>query len=65
MRWQTKQVAPHFCATCGRATFSDSPALEPDGRWDNSTRRIGVNARLFDDFDAALAPVVIIDGKHL
>jgi hypothetical protein len=30
-----------------------------------STRRIGVNARLFDDFDAALAPVVVIDGKHL
>lgn len=65
MRWQTKQVAPHFCATCGCAAFSDGPAFEPDGRWDSSTRRIGVNARLFDDFDAALAPVVVIDGKHL
>jgi hypothetical protein len=64
-RWQTRQVAHHFCATCGCATFSDSPAFEPDGHWDGSTRRIGVNARLFDNFDAALAPVVVIDGKHL
>lgn len=52
-------------STCGCATSSDSPAFELDGRWDGSTRRIGVNARLFDDFDAALAPVVVIDGKHL
>ena len=27
--------------------------------------RIGVNARLFDDFDAATAPVPVIDGKNL
>jgi hypothetical protein len=64
-RWQTRQVAHHFCAECGCATFSDSPAFEADGHWDGSTRRIGVNARLFDDFDAALAPIVVIDGRHL
>jgi hypothetical protein len=64
-RWQTKQVAHHFCAHCGCATFSESPAFEPDGKWDGSTRRIGANARLFDDYDAALAKVVVIDGKHL
>jgi hypothetical protein len=64
-RWQTRQVAHHFCAHCGCATFSDSPAFEPDGKWDGSTRRIGINARLLDDFDAALAPVVVIDGRHL
>jgi len=28
-------------------------------------RRIGVNARLFDGFDAAEAPVEVIDGKNL
>lgn len=28
-----------------------------------STRRIGVKARLFDDFVAADAPVAVIDGK--
>jgi hypothetical protein len=64
-RWNTKLVAHHFCSTCGCATYSDSPAFEPDGSWDKSTRRIGVNARLFDDFDAASAKVEVIDGKNL
>ena len=64
-RWNTKLVAHHFCPTCGCATYSDSPAFEPDGSWDKQTRRIGVNARLFDDFDAAAAPVDVIDGKNL
>lgn len=64
-RWQTRQVAHHFCIHCGCATFSDSPAFEPDGKWDGHTRRIGVNARLLENFDAALAPVLVIDGKHL
>ena len=64
-RWQIRLVAHHFCAYCGCATFSDSPAFEPDGKWDGSTRRIGVNAGLFDDFDAALAAITVIDGKHL
>lgn len=64
-RWHTKLVAHHFCPVCGCETFSDSPAFEPDGSWDKITHRIGVNARLFDDFDAAAAPVVVIDGKNL
>ena len=64
-RWNTQQVAHHFCTHCGCATYSDSPAFGPNGAWNGSTRRIGVNARLFDDFDAALAPVTVIDGKHL
>ena len=64
-RWHTKLVAHHFCPVCGCGTFTDSPAFEPDGSWDKTTRRIGVNARLFDDFDAAMAPVAVIDGKNL
>ena len=64
-RWNTKMVAHNFCANCGCGTFSDSPAFEPDGTWDGTTRRIGVNARLFDDFDASAAPVIVIDGKNL
>ncbi|MBC7705978.1 MAG: GFA family protein [Rhodoferax sp.] len=64
-RWNTKQVAHHFCPACGCTIFSDSPAFEADGKWDGSTRRMGVNARLFDNFDAAAARVVVIDGKHL
>jgi hypothetical protein len=64
-RWNTHLVAHHFCSTCGCALYSDSPAFERDGSWDQVTRRIGVNARLFDNFDAASAPVEIIDGKNL
>ena len=64
-RWNSKQVAHHFCPTCGCTTFTDSPAFAPDGSWDGSTRRIGANARLFDDFVAADAPVKVIDGKNL
>ena len=64
-RWQTKQVGHHFCKECGCGVYSDSPDFKPDGTWDGTTRRIGVNARLFKDFDAALAPVTVIDGKNL
>ena len=63
--WNTKQVKHHFCPTCGCGTFSDSPDFKPDGTWDGITRRIGVNARLIDGFDAAAAPVIVIDGKTL
>jgi hypothetical protein len=64
-RWNTRLVEHHFCKSCGIATFSDSPAFEKDGGWDKKTRRIGVNARLFDGFDAASAPVTVIDGRNL
>ncbi|MES2508655.1 MAG: GFA family protein [Pseudomonadota bacterium] len=62
--WNAKAVTHHFCNNRGCAIYSDSPAFEPDGKWDGKTRRIGVNARLFDDFDAAAAPVTVIDGKN-
>ncbi len=64
-RWQTKMVAHHFCRECGCATYSDSPAFELNGNWDGKTRRIGVNARIIDDFDAATAAVTVIDGRNL
>ena len=64
-RWQTRLVAHHFCPACGCTTYTDSPAFERDGSWDQKTRRIGVNARLIDDYDAAEAPVSVIDGKNL
>lgn len=63
--WNTRQVAHHFCANCGCAVYSDSPDFQPDGKWDGVTRRLGVNARLFDDFDAAQAPVTVLDGRNL
>ena len=64
-RWQSEQVAHHFCSRCGCTTYSDTPDFQPDGSWDGVTRRIGVNARLFDGFDAALHGVVVIDGRNL
>ncbi len=64
-RWNTRLVAHHFCPVCGCSTFNDSPDFKPDGSWDGETRRIGVNARLLDGFDAASAPVQVIDGKNL
>jgi hypothetical protein len=64
-RWNTRKVAHNFCPQCGCGTFTDSPAFQPDGSWDGSTRRIGVNARLFDSFDAATAPVEVLDGKNM
>lgn len=64
-RWNSKMVAHHFCPECGCGTFSDTPDFQPDGSWDGKTRRIAVNARLFDDFEAADHPVTVIDGKNL
>lgn len=64
-RWNSKLVAHHFCSACGCATYTDSPAFGRDGSWDGKTRRIGLNARIIDDFEAADWPVTVIDGKNL
>ena len=64
-RWRSQLVAHKFCPTCGCATFSDSPDFQRDGSWDGKTRRLSVNARLFDNFEAAEAQVTVIDGKNL
>ncbi|MEP6503250.1 MAG: GFA family protein [Betaproteobacteria bacterium] len=68
-RWQTRQVAHHFCAHCGCATFSDSPAFEQDGKWDGATlpercqgpafRRLRCGARL-DRSHRRQAPLVVL-----
>ena len=64
-RWNSKKVANHFCSACGCDLYADTPAFETDGSWDGKTRKIAVNARLFDDFDAADWPVTVIDGTNL
>lgn len=64
-RWNSKQVANHFCSACGCSVWVDSPAYQRDGSWDGSTRRVSINARLLDDVDAAAWPVTVIDGKNL
>jgi hypothetical protein len=64
-RWQTKMVGQHFCSACGCFIYSDSPAFQPGGEWDGHSRRVGLNARLIDDFEAADHPVTVLDGLHL
>jgi hypothetical protein len=61
-RWNTKTVANHFCSACGCDLYADSPDFQRDG---SKTRRIAINARLLDDFEAADRPVTVLDGKHL
>ena len=62
--FQCSSTARHG-SVCGCGLYSDSPAFEPDGKWDGKTRRIGINARLLDGFEAADWPVTVIDGKNL
>lgn len=64
-RWNSKQVANHFCSTCGCDIYADSPAFVMNGSWDGKTRKIALNARLLDNFEAADWPVTVIDGKNL
>ncbi|WDR04091.1 GFA family protein [Devosia algicola] len=60
----------HFCAHCGTNTYGDTPDWsEADIGSDTPTvpeaRKIGVNVRLFNDFDLAKLPVLEIDGRNL
>jgi hypothetical protein len=64
-RWNTRLIANHFCSACGCDLYADSPAFGHDGAWDGKTRRIALNARLIDDFEAADWPQTVIDGKNL
>lgn len=64
-RWNSKQVENHFCSACGCDLYADSPNFRPDGSWDGQTRKVALNVRLIDDFEAADWPVTVIDGKSL
>jgi hypothetical protein len=64
-RWNSKAVANHFCSACGCDLYADSPDFQQDGNWDGTSRKIALNARLIDDFEAADWPVTVIDGAHL
>jgi len=47
-----------------RRAFSGAQQRLMRENLDSNTTRIGINSRLLDDFDAALAAVMVIDGKH-
>ena len=62
--WGSRTVKHHFCANCGCGTYSESPDWST-GKPDFDNPKVGVNARLFDDFDLDAVPVTVIDGKNL
>jgi hypothetical protein len=63
-RWRTKTSEHHFCATCGCGTYSKSPDWST-GKADFDHPKIGINARLLEDFDLDAVPVQVIDGRNL
>ncbi len=63
-RWQSLTVAHHFCPHCGCSTYSESPDWSK-GTPDLDNPRVGINARLLDDFDLDAVPVKVIDGRNL
>jgi hypothetical protein len=63
-QWRSRTVKHNFCASCGCGTFSESPDWST-GKPDFENLKIGVNARLFDEFDLDAVPVTVIDGKNL
>lgn len=63
-KWRTFTVKHHFCPNCGCSTYGESPDWST-GEPDFDKPQIGVNARLFDDFDLDGVEVVVIDGKNL
>ena len=62
--WSSRTVEHHHCTECGCVTYGVSPEWV-DFKPHPTLRKVGVNARLFDDFDLAAIPVTVIDGKNL
>ncbi|RKG86899.1 GFA family protein [Corallococcus terminator] len=57
-------VAHHHCQTCGCGTWTDTPV------WENNAPvpgkfKVGINSRLFDDFNLDAVRVVFLDGRNL
>jgi hypothetical protein len=63
-QWRSFTVEHHHCAICGCGTYTESPEWV-DGKPDLSRKKIGINARLIDDFDLDAVPVDVLDGKNL
>ena len=63
-RWGSRTVKHHFCGNCGCGTYSESPDWST-GKPDFENPKVGVNARLLNDFDLDAIEVTVIDGKNL
>jgi hypothetical protein len=62
--WNSRTVKHHFCAQCGCGTYSESPDWST-GKPDFARPKIGVNARLLDEFELEAVPVQMVDGRRL
>ena len=62
--WGSCTVKHHFCEKCGCGTFSESPDWST-GKPNFDKPKVGVNSRLFDDFDLDAVPVTVIDGRNM
>lgn len=61
-QWGDYMMKLHYCAICGCATYNEGPTWV--GRELDFTRTtIGVNARLFDDFDLDQVPIRYSDNR--
>lgn len=63
-QWRSYTAQHHHCPVCGCGTYSDLVQWV-DGKPDFSRPRIGINARLLDDFDVDGVPVELVDGRNL
>ena len=63
-QWRSHTVHHHHCAICGCGAYTESPECV-EGKPHPTKRKIGVNARLFDEIDIEKLPVTVIDGKNL
>jgi hypothetical protein len=62
-QWRSYTVHHHHCSICGCGTYSESPTWE-NNQPNFEKPRIGVNARLFDDFELDAVPLQVLDGKN-
>jgi hypothetical protein len=63
-QWRSYTIEHHHCSICGCGTYTESPDWKA-GKPDFERRKIGVNARLLDEFDLDAVPVDVLDGKNL
>lgn len=53
----------HHCGVCGIGAYSEFPDFS-SGKPDFEHMKVGINARLIEDFDLDALPVRHVDGKH-
>jgi hypothetical protein len=63
-QWRSRTIKHHHCPVCGCGTYTESPDFST-GKPDFDNPKIGINARLLDDFELDAVPIEVLDGKNL